>query len=42
MIAEAAYYRAQAREFAPGGEIDDWLQAETDIDRLRREAQDTR
>ena len=34
-IAEAAYYRAQARGFAPGQEIEDWLQAEADIDRGR-------
>lgn len=32
MIAEAAYYRAQARNFCPGNELDDWLQAERDID----------
>jgi len=38
MIAEAAYYRAQARGFAPGQEIEDWLQAEAEIDRMRREA----
>lgn len=33
LIAEAAYYRAQARGFAPGREIEDWLQAEAEIDR---------
>lgn len=33
MIAEAAYYRAEQRGFAPGCEIDDWLQAEGDIER---------
>jgi hypothetical protein len=27
-IAEAAYYRAQARGFEPGHEMDDWLAAE--------------
>jgi hypothetical protein len=27
-IAVAAYYRAEQRGFAPGGELDDWLQAE--------------
>lgn len=32
MIAEAAYYRAQERNFCPGNELDDWLQAERDID----------
>lgn len=34
MIAEAAYYRAQARGFAPGCEVEDWLQAEAEIDHL--------
>lgn len=32
MIAEAAYYRAQARGFVPGCEVEDWLQAEAEID----------
>jgi DUF2934 family protein len=31
MIAEAAYYLAEKRGFAPGRELDDWLSAETDI-----------
>lgn len=31
LIAEAAYYRASARGFAPGGEVDDWLQAEAEV-----------
>ncbi len=30
-IAEAAYYRARARGFAPGGEVQDWLAAEQEI-----------
>jgi hypothetical protein len=29
MIAEASYYLAEARGFAPGSELDDWLAAET-------------
>ena len=33
MIAEAAFYRAERRGFAPGCEIDDWLQAESDVER---------
>jgi hypothetical protein len=38
MMAEAAYYRAQERNFHPGNELDDWLQAERDIDaRLERD-----
>lgn len=32
MIAEAAYYRAEARGFADGYELDDWLEAEAEID----------
>lgn len=31
-IAEAAYYRAQARGFAPGHELEDWLAAEEEVD----------
>lgn len=34
MIAESAYYRAQARRFNRGGEMQDWLAAEDEIDRL--------
>ena len=34
MIAEAAYYRAEQRGFAPGLEIEDWLAAERDIEHL--------
>lgn len=32
MIAEAAYFRAEQRSFAPGNEMSDWLLAETDVD----------
>lgn len=32
MIAEAAYYRAERRGFAPGGELADRLAAEADTD----------
>jgi hypothetical protein len=31
-IAEAAYWRAERRGFAPGRELDDWLEAEREID----------
>jgi hypothetical protein len=34
MVAEAAYYRAERRGFAPGAEMDDWLAAEAEIERL--------
>jgi hypothetical protein len=30
MIAEAAYYRAEKRHFAPGHELEDWLEAEAE------------
>lgn len=37
-IAEAAYFRAQRRGFAPGCELEDWLAAETEIaERFTRE-----
>jgi hypothetical protein len=39
MIAEAAYYRAERRAFAPGHETEDWLAAEAEVDqKLLREA----
>ena len=31
-IAEAAYFLAEARGFAPGRELEDWLAAEREID----------
>ena len=31
LIAEAAYFRAAARHFAPGGEVEDWLGAEREV-----------
>jgi hypothetical protein len=35
-IAVAAYYRAQARGFAPGGALEDWLAAEREVLAARR------
>ena len=32
MIAEAAYYLAEARGFVPGNEMGDWLEAEKIVD----------
>ena len=32
MVSEAAYYLAQKRKFAPGSEIEDWLQAEAQVE----------
>ena len=34
MIAIAAYHKAEARGFAPGDEVQDWLEAEEEIDSL--------
>lgn len=31
MVARAAYYLAEQRGFAPGGELDDWFSAEAEI-----------
>ncbi len=39
MIAEAAYYRAEQRGFAPGNEMSDWLQAEADVEGVLRTSQ---
>ena len=36
MIAEAAYYLAEKRGFAPGKELADWLQAEAQVEALAR------
>jgi Protein of unknown function (DUF2934) len=32
-IAVAAYFRAERRGFAPGGELADWFAAEREVDR---------
>jgi hypothetical protein len=32
MIAQLAYFRAEQRGFAPGGELQDWLDAEAEVD----------
>jgi hypothetical protein len=34
MISEAAYYLAERRGFASGGELDDWITAEAQIDEI--------
>ena len=31
LVAEKAYYRALARGFAPGHELEDWLAAEAEV-----------
>lgn len=43
LIAEAAYFRAEKRGFAPGHELEDWLTAEAEVDdRLLRASAETR
>lgn len=39
MIAEAAYYRAEQRGFAPGNEMSDWLEAEADVEGILHDTQ---
>lgn len=41
-IAERAYWRAEQRGFAPGGELNDWLEAEREYDASRDQSQDGR
>jgi len=36
MIEQGAYLRAERRGFAPGGEVEDWLAAEAEVDALLR------
>jgi hypothetical protein len=33
LIEQAAYYKAEARGFAPGHELDDWIAAEAEVRR---------
>jgi Protein of unknown function (DUF2934) len=33
LIAEVAYYKAERRGFAPGHELQDWCEAEREVDR---------
>jgi hypothetical protein len=32
LISDLAYRKAQLRDFTPGGEIEDWLEAEREVD----------
>jgi len=36
MIRESAYFKAQRRGFAPGHQLDDWLEAEREVDEAMR------
>jgi hypothetical protein len=33
MIQETAYFKAKARNFAPGHEVQDWIEAEAEVRR---------
>jgi hypothetical protein len=33
MIQETAYFKAKARNFAPGNEVQDWIEAEAEVRR---------
>jgi len=33
-VAQAAYFRAEKRGFAPGCELQDWIEAEAEVSRL--------
>lgn len=35
-VSVAAYFRAEKRGFSPGGELDDWFSAETEINQFLR------
>lgn len=37
LIAELAYFRAEKRGFAPGGELQDWFEAEVEIEQVLRQ-----
>ena len=39
LIAEAAYYKAKERGFQPGHELEDWVQAESEV--MQRVARST-
>jgi hypothetical protein len=34
LIATAAYFRAERRGFVPGSEMEDWLEAEAELDKM--------
>lgn len=37
MVSEAAYYKAEKRNFMSGYEMEDWMEAETEIQALQKE-----
>jgi hypothetical protein len=34
LVSKAAYYRAERRRFTPGHELEDWFDAEVEIDKM--------
>jgi hypothetical protein len=42
MVAEAAYLRAERRGFVNGNEVEDWLAAEAEVDKLLESTHSTR
>jgi len=38
LVRERAYFRAQRRGFVPGHEVEDWLEAEREVERTSRSA----
>ena len=42
MIRKAVYFRAASRGFCPGQEVEDWLAAETEFDRMLANAEGPR
>ena len=38
LVARAAFFRAERRGFAPGGELQDWVEAEAELLRLNGDA----
>lgn len=41
LVSLGAYYRAEARGFAPGRELDDWLEAESEVEASLRPSYDS-
>ncbi len=41
LVSLGAYYRAEARGFAPGRELEDWLEAEGEVETSLRQSYDS-
>jgi Protein of unknown function (DUF2934) len=40
LVREGAYFRAERRGFSPGGELEDWVAAERDVDQMLMDGKD--